>query len=298
MNCNAIINPIIFNKERNLPFMGFFDNLIEEFEKNPEIKTAFGEHIHWGYWQNPQQAVGNLVDFAQAAEQLSRLVLDSANLQSGNTALDAGCGWGGTIGLANKLYQNLELIGINIDAEQIQLARIKHQPLHGNYLTFIEGDACSLPENLPTLDCAWALECIFAFPSREQFFTQVNYHLKPHGQLIVVDFLIAEPIVKIWEFLETKIITKLITNSYGKKAANKVQFISLINYQELAQKTGYLLKERKDITKNVQQTYRVIAPKIVRSVADWIAVRGLEFFSKINLITYEVLIFEKVKLPL
>lgn len=273
--------------------MGFFDNLVLEFEKNPDIKTAFGEHIHWGYWQNPQEATGDLIDFAQAAEQLSHLVLELADLQPGNTILDAGCGWGGTIGLANKIYHNLELIGINIDAEQIKKAQIKQQSLHGNHLRFINGDACSLPENLPTLDCAWALECIFAFPSREIFFTQVHHKLKPQGKLIVIDFLIAQPIVKVWQFLETRILSKLITNSYGEKATSKVEFIGLKDYQVIAQKTGYILKTRKNITKNIQPTYRAIAPWIIRSLNDWIAVRGLDFFSKINLITYEVWIFEK-----
>lgn len=274
--------------------MGFFDNLVVEFEKSPEIKMAFGEHIHWGYWQNPQQATGDIIDFAHAAEQLSHLVLESANLQSGYTVLDAGCGWGGTIGLANKLYHNINLIGVNIDGEQIQLAQTKHQTLNSNNLLFIESDACALPEDLPILDCAWALECIFAFPSRRKFFSDVHSHLKSQGTLIVVDFLIAEPILKVWRFLETKIITKLITNSYGEKATAKVQFIGFKDYQTLAQQTGYVVKSRNDITKNVQPTYGVIAPKIVRSWGDWIAVRGLEFFSKINLITYELLIFEKV----
>jgi SAM-dependent methyltransferase len=185
------------------------------------------------------------------------------------------------------------LIGINIDAEQVQKAQIKHQSLHGNHLCFINGDACSLPETLPTLDCAWALECIFAFPSREIFFTQVHDKLKPQGKLIVIDFLIAQPIVKLWQFLETRILSKLITNSYGEKATSKVQFIGLKDYQVIAQKTGYILKTRKNITKNVQPTYRAIAPRIIRFLNDWIAVRGLEFFSLINLISYEVLIFEK-----
>lgn len=273
--------------------MGFFDNLVQEFEKNPQIQTAFGEHIHWGYWQNPQDAVGNWVDFAQAAERLSLLVLEVADLQPGNTVLDAGCGWGGTIGLANKLYHDLELIGINIDAEQIQQAKIKHKSLNGNRLCFLEGDACSLPQTLPTLDCAWALECIFAFPSRQQFFTQVNQKLKYGGKLIVVDFLIAEPILKIWQFIEANFFSKIITQSYGEKATNQVQFIGVKDYQYMANKTGFILTETKNITKNVQPTYRIIAPTIVRSLNDWIAVRGLEFFSKLNLITYELLIFQK-----
>lgn len=274
--------------------MGFFDNLTVEFEKNPDIKTAFGEHIHWGYWQNPQEAKGDLIDFGKAAEQLSRLVLESADLQPGNRILDAGCGWGGTIGLANKLYHDLELIGINIDADQVQQAQMKHHAINGNKINFIAGDACALPEDLPILDCSWALECIFAFPSREQFFNQVHHKLKAQGKLIIVDFLIAEPIMKVWNLLENKVISKLITDSYGEKATNKVEFISLKDYQNLAQKTGYILKESQDITKNVQPTYPAIAPKIIRSFGDWVAVRGLELFSKMNLITYQLLIFEKV----
>ncbi len=274
--------------------MGFFDNLIQEFEKNLDIQTAFGEHIHWGYWENPRQAVGNLRDFAQASEKLSRLVLEVAELKSGNTVLDAGCGWGGTIALANKLYDNLELIGINIDGAQIQQAKLKHQPQHDNHLHFIEGDACLLPETVPTLDCAWALECIFAFPSRENFLTQVNQKLKPQGKLIVVDFLISEPLSQLWQVLEKRVLSQLITKTYGNKANSTVQFISLKDYQYLAEKTGYLLKERRDITKNVQPTYGAIAPMIIRSLNDWISVRGLDFFSQLNLITYELLVFEKV----
>ncbi|GEM_PF-5968100 len=117
------------------------------------------------------------------------------------------------------------------------------------------------------------------------------FKLKPQAKLIVIDFLIAQPIVKFWQFVETQILSKLITNSYGEKATSKVHFIGIKDYQIIAQKTGYILKNRKNITKNVQPTYHAIAPRIIRSLNDWIAVRGLEFFSLINLIPYELLIF-------
>ena len=274
--------------------MGFFDNLLVEFEKNPEIKTAFGEHIHWGYWENPEQADGSLKNFAQAAEQLSREVLALADLQPQTSALDAGCGWGGTIALANQLYQQVNLTGINIDAEQIQEAKKNHQARNGNQLNFIVGDACALPEDLPPLDVAWALECIFAFPSREIFLQQVHGKLKDQGKVIIVDFLIAENILNLWTFWESKFFDTLILDSYGKKATNRVQFISFTDYQSLDQKTGYRLTQRRDITRNVQPTYPAIAPHIIRSWGDWIAVRGLEFFSQRAWITDEILVLEKI----
>ncbi len=274
--------------------MGFFDNLLVEFEKNPEIKTAFGEHIHWGYWENPNQADHSLADFAKAAEQLSREVLALADLKPQTCALDAGCGWGGTIALANQLYQQVNFTGINIDGEQIQRAQQIRQAQNGNELNFIVGDACALPESLPRLDVAWALECIFAFPSRETFFQQVHRKLKDQGKLIIVDFLIAEKLLDLWTFWESKLMGPLILDSYGKKATNRVQFISFKDYQTLAQKTGYRITQRRDITRNVQPTYPAIAPYIVRSWGDWIAVRGLEFFSQRGWITYDILVLEKI----
>ncbi len=65
-------------------------------------------------------------------------------------------------------------------------------------------------------------------------------------------------------------------------------------YQNLAPQPGWQPILRRDITRNVQPTYPAIAPYIIRSLGDWIAVRGLEFFSQRAWITDEILVLEKI----
>ena len=79
--------------------MGYFDTLIDKFVDDPSLEEAFGQHIHWGYWENPTKATGSLKDFAIAANNLSKLVIEKAGIIDGVKLLDAGCGFGGTIGL-------------------------------------------------------------------------------------------------------------------------------------------------------------------------------------------------------
>ncbi|WP_414530162.1 methyltransferase domain-containing protein [Nodularia chucula] len=139
---------------------------------------------------------------------------------------------------------------------------------------------------------AIALECIFAFPSRKIFFKEVRKNLKPGGKLIVVDFLINDKINNLWQKLETRVLNHLITDTYGSKATQNINFISLRDYQEIAQNTGFQLEKVVNINKNVQPTYPVINKLIVKSFSDWITATGLEYFSLSDLISYEILVFQ------
>ncbi|KKD37493.1 MAG: methyltransferase domain-containing protein [Limnoraphis robusta] len=271
--------------------MRYFDSLVEKFKQEPDLETAFGQHIHWGFWQYPQQATGELKDFGQAANNLSKLVLELAQIPESASILDAGCGFGGTINLLNQTYSHLKLFGLNIDQVQVEKAKEIIQPKNGNSVEFIHGDACQFPDFSQKFDIIIALECIFAFPSRERFFDQAHHFLKPGGQLIIVDFLISPKILLFWSFFETQILSRMITNTYGSKDTEVVQFIGLESYKKIAQKTGFNLVEKLDITGNVQPTYKAINKLIIANSQDWLTAKGLEFFSLAKLITYEVLIF-------
>ncbi|MBE9223174.1 methyltransferase domain-containing protein [Cyanobacterium stanieri LEGE 03274] len=275
--------------------MGYFDALLERFEEDKELEKAFGKHIHWGYWENPSSADGSLKDFAIASNNLSRLVIDVAQVDNGFRILDAGCGFGGTISLLNEGFDNLLLRGVNIDGVQVKRASEVIIPRGGNDIQFIEGDASNLPNFNDLFDVAIALECIFAFPSREKFFEGVKQNLKQEGKLIVVDFIINPTIIKIWSWFEKNILSRLITDTYGSKATNEVAFIDLKTYQEIAQKTGFRLEKVIDINKNVQPTYPAINSIIINNFNDFLTAKGLEYFSLLNLIQYQILIFQPIK---
>jgi cyclopropane fatty-acyl-phospholipid synthase-like methyltransferase len=271
--------------------MGYFDTLVKKIEQEPHLEAAFGQHIHWGFWQDPKQATGKLEDFGKAANNLSKLVLELAQIPERSNILDAGCGFGGTLNLLNQTYNNLKLFGLNIDRVQVEKAQKSIQPQNGNSIEFIYGNACHFPDFSDKFDIIIALECIFAFPSRERFFAQAHQFLKPNGKLIIVDFLISPKISLFWLFFEAQVLSRMITKTYGSKATQAVQFIDINNYQQISQKHGFNLIQRLDITENVQPTYEAINQLIIANLQDWFTAKGLEIFSLVKLITYEILIF-------
>ncbi|NMF67481.1 SAM-dependent methyltransferase, partial [Brasilonema octagenarum UFV-OR1] len=74
----------------NLPYI---DQLLALLDTgHPEVDLAFGRHVHWGYWFNPEQALNTPEDFSKAAEHLTREVYSAANVKNGQDVLDVGCG--------------------------------------------------------------------------------------------------------------------------------------------------------------------------------------------------------------
>ncbi|MGY6530758.1 MAG: SAM-dependent methyltransferase [Cyanobacterium sp.] len=274
--------------------MGYFDALVERFAEDKELEKAFGKHIHWGYWENPSLADGSLEDFAVAANNLSKLVMDITNIKDGDKVLDAGCGFGGTISLLNDTFDNLQLRGVNIDGVQVKRASEVIRARGNNDIQFIEANACDLPNFSSLFDVAIALECIFAFPSREKFFEGVKRNLKKDGQLIIVDFIINPTIIKTWIWFEKNILSRLITDTYGSKATSEVAFIDIKTYKEIGEKTGFKLDKVVDINKNVQPTYPAINKIIIDNFNDFLTAKGLEIFSLFNLISYQVLVFKPI----
>lgn len=269
----------------------YFDNLTERFQTgDTEALSAFGRHVHWGYWADPKKADGSLKDFAIAAENMSRRVCDSANIVDGMNILDTGCGFGGTISHLNDRFSNLNLTGINIDKKQVDRAEKIVISKANNSIDFVHGDACKLPFENNTFDRVLALECIFAFPSRLDFFKEANRVLRPGGQLVICDFLPINLIGAMWNWYE-KSIAPLVGRTYSKYS---IKFCTISEYQKLAESTKLELGKVEDITVNTLPTYPVINPIMCRedNQDTYWSTKGLEFISKINILKYTILSFE------
>lgn len=104
-----------------LPYFDFLLALLKE--GNEAVKKSFGRHVHWGYWEQPEQAALTTADFEQAAENLSRQVCLSGNIDNGLSVLDVGCGFGGTLAHINEHYTGMKLVGLNLDQRQLVRAR-------------------------------------------------------------------------------------------------------------------------------------------------------------------------------
>ena len=124
----------------------YFDRILQRLQEgDAEVAEAFGRHVRWGYWDQPEQADGTLTDFARAAGRLGQRVCRAAHVGDGQRILDVGCGFGGTLLDLNERFTDLDLYGLNIDTRQLARAQSLLTPRSGNRITLVAGDACRLP---------------------------------------------------------------------------------------------------------------------------------------------------------
>ncbi|MBE8988838.1 methyltransferase domain-containing protein [Nostoc sp. LEGE 12450] len=269
----------------------YFDSLTQKFsEGDADALLAFGRHLHWGYWSDPTKADGSIADFAIAAENLSHLITDVAQIQHGLSILDVGCGFGGTIASLNERFSNMNLVGININNEQLLRAERTVHALPNNHIKFLKADACQLPFSDDYFDVVLAVESIFAFSSREHFFREARRILHLGGRLTICDFIPIQAFYRTWKLIE-KATKTLVIRTYGSRPVN---FCPLIEYKELAKATGFELVQTENITRNTLPTYPVVN-SLMRGEGDeetYRATKGLERLSRRGLLQYMILSFQ------
>ncbi len=273
------------DKTINLPY---FDMLLDSFEKgNADVTKAFGNHVHWGYWENPNKADGSIDDFALAAENLSQRVCDAGGAKDGLKILDCGCGFGGTISSLNNRFSPVQLFGLNIDARQLERAREKVKPQRGNTIEFVQGDACQLPFADNSFDLVLAVECIFHFPSRDRFFQEANRVLKPGGKLSICDF-VPRSIALPFSPLLGVFMQSSVENFYG----NVNSTCPLSQYRKIAKETGFTSIVEEDITANTIPTYQVLDKVMTEEESKGVN-KGAEWLARLNIMRYLILAFQK-----
>jgi SAM-dependent methyltransferase len=262
--------------------------------EDPEFQQAFGRHWHWGYWDNPALASGTVDDYARAGERMSEHFLDVAGLRDGMRVLDAGCGFGGTLAIANARHRGLSLTGLNIDPRQLALARKNLVPESGNVIELVVGDACRPPFADDAFDRVMAVECIFHFPSRRRFFEEAHRLLAPGGLLVVSDFVSA--------WLVSALPFGLLSRLRGAGQTRQMRAWGEVHtldgtrrsYREVARRTGFELAYADDITQNVQPTHDILARLTARLGVNVDAeVEDIGVAMKLGLCTYEILVFRR-----
>ncbi len=255
-----------------------------------EIRQAFGRHWHWGYWQDPALATGKIDDFVRAGERMSEHFLDVASLGDGQRVLDAGCGFGGTIAVANERYRGVSLTGLNIDPRQLAWARENVVARADNTVEFTLGDACAPPFASRTFDRVVAVECIFHFPSRRRFFEAARRLLVPGGLLTVSDF------IPPWILSHTPLqLLFHLGRARRMRAWGVTRSLEPTDwfYRDVARRTGFEIVVDDDVTPNVQPTHellaRLTAARFGRDVA--LEVKDIGLAMKLRLCRYKILVF-------
>ncbi|MGL5081002.1 MAG: class I SAM-dependent methyltransferase [Microcoleaceae cyanobacterium] len=286
MNPSSITPSVMAPTPVSLPY---FDTILSQIDLgDTDMQQVFGRHVHWGYWEHPNQADGSVQDFSVAAEHLCQKVYQTAEINTGDRVLDVGCGFGGTVASLNENFQDLQLVGLNIDPRQLARARQEIHPQGTNQIEFVEGNACQLPFTDGEFDKVLAVECIFHFPSRVDFFHEARRVLRTGGRLAISDFIPVSIPAPVRNLL-LKFTNPTIGHTYGQVDS---QFV-LADYQNLAKASGFTLVSRLDITRHTLPTYPLIC-QIFQQVGNSDAVNATKLigqFSRLGLLRYCVLGF-------
>ena len=259
-----------------------------------DVETAFGRHLHWGYWGAGDVPDGSLADYDAAAERLSRRICDTIHIGDGQRVLDAGCGLGGTVASLNERFSSMALTGLNIDERQLQRARQQVQARPGNRVDFVHGDACRMPFPDGAFDAVLAVECIFHFPDRARFLEEVRRVLRPGGRLVISDAIptaLSAPLVR----LQTRLLRPVFAPLMGRIDVS----CGVHEYKELARNAGLQLASAEDITDRTLGTYPALrrilrSMEVPRPLAAG-AVTALEWVYRSYLLRYAILSFRREK---
>lgn len=145
--------------------------------------------FHLGYWPDPSVARHDFDELKAAQRRLNDRLLELAQLRSGLRVLDVGCGLGGTLSAIDDRHSAMDLIGLNIDRAQLEIARGSVRGGSRNTCAWVAGDACALPFPAASFDRILALECAFHFRSRLDFFVEAARIMRPGGCLAMSDFV-------------------------------------------------------------------------------------------------------------
>lgn len=141
-------------------------------------------YMNWGLWEPATR------DLDEAARALVLQIGRLARINPDMRLLDVGFGFGDQLLDWCRHSDLRDSEGINICPEQTEIARRRLASAGlGDRVRVRVADAIALPFEAGSFDAVTAIECASHFHTRERFFHEARRVLRPHGRLVLADFI-------------------------------------------------------------------------------------------------------------
>jgi cyclopropane fatty-acyl-phospholipid synthase-like methyltransferase len=195
----------------------YYNSTQIHYEKWWGLKES--KSLHYGIWDRTTRT------FQEALENTNRVMETAAEIEHGQTILDAGCGVGGAaFYLADKFQVQIE--GISLSSKQIASAQKFSGQLHLQGITkFQEMDYCRTSFDDQTFDVIWACESLTSCKDLTAFVQEASRLLKPGGRLVLMDYFEKSPLSQ----KQSDTIKKWLDNWAIDSLLNKNTLADLLN---------------------------------------------------------------------
>lgn len=271
----------------------YLDNEIDQVHQGD---AHFWRNMHWGLFDHPEIEDDSPERYLWAAGRMTERIIASGEVADGTRVLDVGCGFGGTLDYVGDRNKDCRLIGINVDERQLQQGRglLAEHGAAKTPVSLVAADGCSLPVADNSVDHVLAVECIFHFPSRKEFFREAARVLRPGGTLALSDFLVRPGSMKAAAQRLNQDMGA-VNEWFGSFSVPKTPQ----GYERLGRGAGFDVLRNEDVTAQTMPTYpalRRLAELGERNQYHDVsikAVNSLESFAADGIVAYHILSFRR-----
>jgi len=153
---------------------------------NKVYLNTFGEYymLHYPFYMDKED------DFLQCQKNLTDYCIGKVGKLEGKKVLEIGCGNGIQAIYVIKKYKPAEIIGIDLNENNIKIAKEEALKQGIENVKFYIGNAHTLSMIVDnSVDIVMNIESAFHYPDKEQFLKQVYRVLKPGGKFVIADII-------------------------------------------------------------------------------------------------------------
>ncbi len=221
-----------------------------------------GEHIHYGIYQNPNEAIHDA-----SIRTVETIANTLENLNSNSRIIDLGAGYGGAARYLAKNYgchvcclnlselQNQRNLQLNQEQNLADLVKVK------------QGSFEDIPYSENSFDIVWSQDAILHSSNRTHVFEEVKRVLKPGGEFIFTD-----------PMQSATCQPGLLQPAFDRLGIKNMGSLSF--YRQTAQDLGFEELNFIDLSPNVPTHYRRFGEEVRKRYEEVVKITSTEFADK------------------